>query len=81
MNYLGNAGVPFCIIFTKADKITKTKAQQNIAAYKKVLLSGDWEEFPPHFLTSSASGVGQDEVLEFIDQVNQDYFKTQNDFI
>lgn len=81
MNYLGNAQVPFCIIFTKSDKIGRTKAQQNIAAYKKALLEGDWEEFPTYFLTSSETGEGQDQVLEFIDQVNQDFFKSQNDFI
>nr|WP_317631638.1 ribosome biogenesis GTP-binding protein YihA/YsxC [uncultured Flavobacterium sp.] len=81
INYLGNAGVPFCIIFTKADKLTKNKALQNIAAYKKKLLEGDWEEFPTYFLTSSETGVGQDEVLEFIDQVNTDFFKSQQSFI
>lgn len=81
MNYLGNAGVPFCIIFTKADKLTKNKAMQNIAAYKKVLLAGDWEEFPTYFLTSSETGLGQDEVLNFIDEINSDFFKSQQEFI
>lgn len=81
MNYLGNAGVPFCIIFTKADKLTKNKALQNIAAYKKVLLAGDWEEFPTYFLTSSETGVGQEEVLNFIDEINTDFFKSQQEFI
>lgn len=81
MNYLGNAGVPFCIIFTKADKVTKNKAIQNIAAYKKVLLEGDWEEFPTYFLTSSETGLGQEDVLNFIDQINADFFKSQQDFI
>jgi GTP-binding protein len=81
MNYLGNAGVPFCIIFTKADKITKNKALQNIAAYKKVLLAGDWEEFPTYFLTSSETGIGQEEVLNFIDEINSDFFKSQQEFI
>ena len=81
MNYLGNAGVPFCIIFTKADKLNKNKALQNIAAYKKVLLAGDWEEFPTYFLTSSETGVGQEEVLNFIDEINTDFFKSQQEFI
>jgi len=81
LNYLGNAGIPFCIIFTKADKLNRTKAEQNIAAYKKVLLAGDWEEFPTYFLTSSETGVGQDDVLNFIDQVNTDFFKSQQEFI
>jgi len=81
LSYLGNAGVPFCIIFTKADKLTRNKALQNIEAYKKVLLDGAWEEFPTYFLTSSETGQGQEELLDFIDQINIDFFKNQQEFI
>lgn len=75
ITYLGTIEIPFCIIFTKADKIGKTKAQQAVAAYRKALLAQNWEEMPTHFITSSEDGTGREEVLGFIDQVNQDWFK------
>lgn len=74
INYLGTIEVPFCIIFTKADKIGKTKIDQAVAAYRKALLSNNWEEMPQHFVTSSESGVGKDELLEFIDGINKEIF-------
>ena len=75
INYLGEAGVPFCIIFTKADKIGKVKAQQNVAAYKKKVLANGWEEMPQHFITSSSDGTGKESLLTFIDQINEGIFK------
>lgn len=80
INYLGESGVPFGIIFTKADKISKGSVQKHIAAYKKALLANGWEEIPPYFVTSSEDGTGKDEVLNYIDQINQDIFKN-NGFI
>ncbi|KOS06529.1 GTP-binding protein [Flavobacterium akiainvivens] len=77
INYLGEKEVPFCIIFTKADKISKGKQQQHVAAYRKKLLAEGWEEMPQHFVTSSSEGTGREEVLAFIDGVNQDIFKNQ----
>lgn len=75
INYLGESEIPFCLIFTKADKIGKTKVQNHIAAYKKQLLAEDWEEMPPFFVSSSLEGTGKDEILLYIDQINQDIFK------
>jgi len=80
INYLGENGVPFGIVFTKADKISKGSVQKHIAAYKKALLANGWEEIPPYFVTSSEDGTGKDEVLNYIDQINQDIFKN-NGFI
>jgi len=80
INYLGENGVPFGIIFTKADKITKSNVQKHVGAYKKALLANDWEEIPPYFVTSSESGQGKEEVLDYIDQINQDIFKN-NSFV
>ena len=77
INYLGETEVPFCVIFTKADKIGKVQAQKNIAAYKKQLLAGDWAEFPQYFVTSSTESTGREEVLAFIDDVNQQMFKNE----
>ncbi len=67
--WLGENGVPFSIIFTKADKLAKTVLGSNIAAYKKRLLE-DWEELPPVFVTSSNTGLGRDEVLQYVAEVN-----------
>lgn len=75
INYLGETEVPFCIIFTKADKIGKVKAQQNVAAYKKKVMANGWEEMPQHFITSSSEGIGRDELLAFIDQINSEFKK------
>lgn len=75
INYLGESEIPFCLIFTKADKIGKTKVQNHIATYKKQLLANDWEEMPPFFVSSSLEGTGKDEILLYIDQINQDIFK------
>ncbi|VXB09985.1 putative GTP-binding protein EngB [Flavobacterium sp. 9AF] len=75
INYLGETGIPFCIVFTKADKIGKVKAQQNVAAYRKKILTNGWEEMPQHFITSSLDSTGKDQLLEFIDQINSDFRK------
>ncbi len=67
--WLGENGVPFAIVFTKADKLTKTALVANVEAYKKTLL-GQWEELPPVFVTSSESAMGRDELLLYIDDIN-----------
>lgn len=77
INYLGENGVPFGIVFTKADKISKGSVQKHITAYKKALLANGWEEIPPYFVTSSEDGTGKDELLDYIDQINQDIFKNK----
>ena len=70
IQWLGENGVPFSIIFTKADKLTKTALASNIAAYKNRLLE-EWEELPEIFITSSETAHGREEVLEYINQVNK----------
>lgn len=62
----------FSIVFTKVDKNKKRELQVNIDHYKKVLLES-WEELPPIFITSSETGVGGDELLEFISDTNKIY--------
>ena len=69
IQWLGENGVPFAIIFTKADKLGKSMLAGNIAAYKRRLLE-EWEELPPIFVTSSESGMGRDELLQYISDVN-----------
>lgn len=70
IEWLGENGVPFAIIFTKADKLTKSALSANIETYKRRLLE-EWEELPPVFVTSSESRLGRDEVLQYINDVNQ----------
>jgi len=80
IEYLGETEVPFCIVFTKADKIAKTKIEAHVAAYRKQLLANNWEEMPQHFVTSATESTGKDTLLQFIDEVNQEVFKSQNEF-
>lgn len=68
-HWLGENGVPFHIVFTKADKLGTTALQSNLAAYKREMLK-EWAEMPPHFVSSAESGLGRDELLQFIDQTN-----------
>ena len=75
ITYLGVTEVPFCIIFTKADKVGKTRIQSHITAYRKQVLASGWEEMPQHFVTSATEMTGKEELLSFIDNINQEMFK------
>ena len=75
ITYLGEIQLPFCIVFTKADKISKGKVAQHIGAYRTALLKNNWEEMPQHFVTSATEGTGKDQVLEYIGEVNEEIFK------
>ncbi|POS01505.1 GTP-binding protein [Flavobacterium croceum DSM 17960] len=75
INYLGEYQIPFCIVFTKADKIGKTKIDSHVAAYRKKVLASNWEEMPPYFITSSLEATGREQLLEYINQVNEEMFK------
>ena len=70
MEFLGENGIPFSIVFTKTDKLSKKAAEDNIAAYCKALLE-QWEELPPVFVTSSETGKGREEPLAYIAELNQ----------
>ena len=78
MEYLGESEIPFAIIFTKADKIGKTKVASHIAAYKKQMLANNWAEMPQYFITSSLEATGRDTILDYIDQINQNIFKDES---
>ena len=70
MEWLGENGVPFAIIFTKTDKQNITKTRQNIKRYTDKLKE-QWEELPPYFMSSSTKGTGRQEILGYIDEINQ----------
>ncbi len=80
ITYLGETEVPFCIVFTKADKISKGKIAASILAYQKQLFANNWAEMPQHFVTSATESTGKEELLAFIDSVNEDVFKDLNSF-
>ncbi|WP_026704032.1 ribosome biogenesis GTP-binding protein YihA/YsxC [Flavobacterium soli] len=75
MNYMGESEIPFCIVFTKADKISKTKIDSHIAAYKKQMFANNWAEMPPYFVTSSLDAIGKEELLDYIGEINDEMFK------
>lgn len=70
MEWLGENGIPFSIVFTKADKISKLRLTENIEAYKAKLLES-WEELPPIFVTSSEKKIGGDELTAYIEHINE----------
>lgn len=69
MAWLGENGVPFSIVFTKTDKLSKEARRKSVEAYTARLLE-EWEELPPIFVTSSAIGTGRDNLLDYIEQLN-----------
>lgn len=64
---LGENGIPFGIIFTKADKLSQAQLNKNVKNFKQTLLE-QWEELPPMFISSSAKGKGREEILTFIEE-------------
>ena len=70
IEWAGENGVPFALVFTKADKLSKGKLASNIEAYKQTLLES-WEELPPIFITSSEAKEGRDEFLNYIEDINK----------
>ena len=70
IEWLGENAVPFGIIFTKADKLGRGRLTENVKKFLDTL-SEQWEELPPHFITSSLDRSGRDEVLDYIDSINK----------
>ena len=68
INWLGENGVPFAIVFTKGDKLGKVVLKDKVTKYKERLLE-EWEELPPVFVTSSATGLGGEELTQYIEDV------------
>lgn len=74
IEWLGENGIPFVIVFTKADKISAKAAQESIASFKDAL-EVHWEILPKMIVTSSEKGQGRDELLDYIDSLNKEYNK------
>ena len=70
MEWLGENEIPFSLIFTKIDKISKGRLQENLKVYQTKLLES-WEELPPILLSSSEKKEGRDKILNYIDEINK----------
>ena len=71
MEWLGEQAIPFAIVFTKADKLTKSKLTMKVNSYKEKLQEV-WEELPPIFVTSAEKGLGEQELISYIEEINRD---------
>ena len=76
MEWLGENEIPFAIVFTKADKLSKSKLAINVDTYKQKLLE-TWAELPPIFVTSAEKGLGEAEVIAYIEGINRDITNRQ----
>ena len=71
VQYLGENGIPLAFVFTKADKLGVNKSMANMAKFRKTLLK-TWEALPPFFITSAENGHGKEDLLKYIDEINQE---------
>ena len=79
MQWLGEHQIPFSIIFTKSDKLKPKAIERNVAHYQSTL-NKSWEELPKHFITSSASYEGKEQLLNYIDSINLSLKNTKPQF-
>lgn len=70
IGWLGENGIPFALVFTKADKQSTSKTQQNVNRFLDTIKE-QWEELPPHFITSAEKKTGRKELLDYIDSINR----------
>lgn len=70
IEWLGENGVPFAIVFTKADKQSGSKTNINVGRFMDTLKE-QWEELPPHFISSSLNKKGREEILDYIASINK----------
>jgi GTP-binding protein len=77
IQWIGEEGIPFAIVFTKADKQTRNKTGTTIAKFTNELYK-TWEDLPPIFITSSISKQGKEEILEYISEINSSYKPVKN---
>lgn len=71
MNWCGEKGIPFSMVFTKIDKLSSSALQKNLAKYKKEMLKY-WDALPPVFTSSSESAFGKEKILNYIEAINND---------
>ena len=77
VNQLGGWQIPFCLVFTKADKETQKEVSKNVRAFLDAMRA-TWQFLPQHFVTSAIKKLGRDKMLEFIETCNKEYVERQN---
>ena len=75
MQWMGENAIPFALIFTKADKLKPKAMERQVQKYLDTLLADMWEDAPPHFVTSSSKREGRDELLAYIEDINEKFFE------
>ncbi len=70
MAWLAESGVPFVMVFTKGDKQSSSALNKQVLSYLKKMLNGDWEETPKYFVSSANTGLGKEDILTFVEEVN-----------
>jgi len=78
VNQLGEWGVPFCLVFTKADKETQKEVSKNVKAFLDAMRK-TWQFLPRHFVTSAEKKMGREKMLEFIEACNSEATKAENE--
>jgi GTP-binding protein len=79
MEYLHDQQIPFCLVFTKADKLKPGAQDRQVQNYLAGMQAAGWAETPPYFITSSTHGSGKEALLSYIGSVNEDFKKSQRD--
>ena len=75
INLIGDAEIPFAIVFTKSDKVPQAELNKNVKLFKDEVLK-TWDELPPVFITSSVKTKGKDDLLKYIDELNSSFIAT-----
>ena len=75
MQFLGENGIPFCLVFTKCDKLKLSELNKNITFYGKKMMQSNWESMPQYFRTSATSSLGKEELLIYIGGLNVEIAK------
>ncbi|MEJ2585540.1 MAG: ribosome biogenesis GTP-binding protein YihA/YsxC [Robiginitalea sp.] len=78
MEWLNEKGIPFSLVFTKADKLKPGARQHAVENYQEKMTAWGWAEMPPYFITSSSKHLGKDAILEYIDEINQAFRNSGN---
>lgn len=72
MRFLGENDIPFCIVFTKSDKVKSVQLNKNIEVYNHTMTQTVWESMPQYFVTSASAKAGKEELLNYIDSLNRE---------
>ncbi|MDP6921411.1 MAG: ribosome biogenesis GTP-binding protein YihA/YsxC [Lutibacter sp.] len=72
MSFLGENNLPFCMVFTKSDKLNTAQLNRNLDEYNQKMTDTSWESMPPFFVSSATKKAGRQELLAYIDQLNHD---------